>query len=74
VSSVVIQGLIAAYVYGRLTGTVSEHGHRHNSHDTRFTELAAEQDRQWETIGRHGEKISAVEARVQGMEARANRS
>jgi hypothetical protein len=61
------QLIIAAYIYGKLTGVVAEHGRRHASHDTRFAELGLEQNRQWESIGRHGERISAVEARVQGL-------
>lgn len=89
---IVAQIVIAAYVYGKLTstvadhgrrlsdldtaaegvarmsGTVDEHGRRHASHDTRFAELGGEQNRQWESIGRHGEKISAVEARVTSLE------
>lgn len=64
------QFVIAAYVYGKLTGTVSSHARQHASHDTRFAELGGEQNRQWESIGRHGERISGVEARVTSIEAR----
>lgn len=66
------QLIVAAYIYGKLSGSVAEHGRRHDSHDTRFKELGEEQGRQWESMGRHGEKISAVEARVQSMESNWN--
>ena len=63
----IIQVVVAAYVYGKLTGKVGEHDRRHDSHDVRFKELGSEQERQWETLGRHGERISAVEARCQAI-------
>lgn len=69
-AGLLVQFIVAAFVYGKLTGKVAEHDQRHNSHDARFAELGAEQNRQWETIGRHGEKISAIEALVQAAEQR----
>lgn len=63
---VVVQVCIGAYVYGKTTGKIDEHDRRHSSHDVRFKELGDEQDRQWETIGRHAERISVVEAKTQG--------
>lgn len=64
----VVQLVIAAYVYGKLTGKVSEHDRRLSSGDTRFKELGAEQDRIWKSIGDHGERISAIEADVRGLQ------
>ena len=55
------QVVIAAYVYGKLTGKVSEHERRHDNVDT-------DQKDQWETIGRHGERITAVETSVRSWE------
>lgn len=66
-AGIVSQLIVAAFVYGKLTGKVAEHDRRHDSHDTRFAELGEEQNRQWSTIGEHGERISAVEARVQAI-------
>lgn len=69
-AGLLVQFVVAAFVYGKLTGKVAEHDQRHSSHDARFAELGLEQNRQWESIGRHGEKISAIEARVQAAENR----
>lgn len=66
-AALIAQIMIGCYVYGKLTGKVAEHDRRHASHDTRFDQLTGEQERQWESIGRQGERISAVEARVQGL-------
>jgi RNA binding exosome subunit len=59
--TVIVQIATAAFVYGKLTERVS-------NHDEKLKSLDAEQSRQWETIGHHGERISSVEARVQRME------
>jgi hypothetical protein len=67
---ILIQIIVGAYVYGKLTGKVSEHDRRHDAHVAKFLALDDEQGRQWEIIGRHGEKISAIEARVQNVELR----
>lgn len=72
-AGLLIQLLVAAFVYGKLTGKVSEHDRQHSSHDVRFRELGEEQGRQWETMGDHAERISAVEARVQDLSLRAHR-
>ena len=63
VITIVVQLLVAAFVYGKLTAKVAEHDQRHNSHDTRFRELGDEQALQWNVIGQHGERLSAVETR-----------
>lgn len=73
-AGIISQFIVAAYVYGKLSGLVAEHGRRHDSHDVRFKELGEEQGRQWESLGRHGEKISAMEARFQGMETWGHRT
>lgn len=64
-AGIAIQIVIGAYVYGKLTQQVAGHSGQHAAHDSKFKELDAEQGRQWETIGKHGERISAVEARCQ---------
>lgn len=67
------QLVIAAYVYGKLTGKVTEHDKRLDSNSERFKELGEEQGRQWSAIGEHGERISAIEADVRGLQrGRAN--
>lgn len=63
-----LQLVVAAFVYGKLTGKVNEHDRRHDSHDTRFEELGKEEDRQWDMIGKHGEHISAHEARLNSLD------
>lgn len=62
---IVLQLVIGAFIYGKLTGKVAEHDRRHSSHDQRFGELSKEQTSQWESIGRHGERLSKVETIVQ---------
>lgn len=47
--------------FGRLTEKVSGHEQRLNAND-------AEQGRQWEMLGRHGERITTVEAKVNSLE------
>lgn len=54
------QLVIAAYIYGKLTGKVSEHDRRLSSGDTRFKEIGAD-------LKDHGERISTVEADVRGL-------
>ncbi len=68
IATVVIQALTAAYVYGKLTEKVNGHSDQHRAHEGKFKQVDAEQGRQWETIGTHGERISAVEARVTSVE------
>lgn len=51
----VIQAAAVAFVYGKLTQKVSDHYRR-------LGELEKDQDRQWEKINSHGERIAAVAA------------
>ena len=62
-AGIVTNIIIGAYVYGKLTQRVSGHDEYHAAHAQRFRQLDDEQGRQWDTLGRHGERISAVEAR-----------
>jgi len=56
---------VGIFVYGKLTERVSTHADILREHNQKFNALDAEQGRQWESLGRHGERISAVEARCQ---------
>jgi hypothetical protein len=68
IGTVVIQAVTAAFVYGKLTQRVSDHDKAHDSHQERFKAVDAEQSEQWTVINKHGERISAVEARVTNVE------
>ncbi len=57
VGSVAAQLIVAAYVYGKLTGAVSGHG------DT-LRGLRHEQDDQWEKINDNREAIAKVKGRL----------
>lgn len=56
--SALVQLVIAAYVYGKLTEKTA-----HNSEDIK--ELKADGDTQWKAINKHGERISTLEGKSQ---------